>query len=166
MKNILFILFISISIVYPQQNDPWEKWSWLIGTWTGEGSGKPGMGSGEFSLVPDLDKKVLIRKNHSEYPAAKDKPEIIHDDLMIVYLDDKQNPDKAIYFDNENHVINYNISYSENTITLTSIKSDEMPVFRLTNYLLDKDTVNVKFEMSQTGETFQTYTEGKCIRKK
>jgi hypothetical protein len=112
------------------------------------------------------DKKILVRKNHSEYPAAKDKPEIIHDDLMVVYLDYKENPDKTIYFDNENHVINYSISYTENTITLTSLKSGEMPVFRLTYYLIDKDILNVKFEMSQTGETFQTYTEGKCIRKK
>jgi hypothetical protein len=53
MKKTVFILLISISLAYSQQNDPWEKWSGLIGTWTGEGSGKPGQGSGEFSLYPD-----------------------------------------------------------------------------------------------------------------
>jgi hypothetical protein len=35
----------------------------------------------------------------------------------------------------------------------------------LTYTLLEKETINVKFEMSQDGEKFTTYTEGKCKKR-
>jgi hypothetical protein len=41
-----------------------------------------------------------------------------------------------------------------------------MPMFRLTYLSIDKDTITVKFEMSQDGHTFKVYTEGTCRRKK
>ena len=80
-------LFVFASNCMGQQNTAWEKWAWLIGAWKGEGSGEPGQGGGTFSFTPDLDKKIIVRKSHSEYPATKDKPKIVHEDLMIVYLD-------------------------------------------------------------------------------
>jgi hypothetical protein len=89
------------------------------------------------------------------------KPAIIHDDLMIVYLDINGSPSKAIYFDNEGHIINYQITYSDKSIVLTSDKILNVPIFRLTYSLLDIDTVNTKFEMSQDGVRFTTYIEGK-----
>ncbi len=163
----LFILLLGISsLSLAQQDTTWQKWNWLVGDWTGEGSGTPGNGEGWFSLKPDLDGKVLIRKNHSEYPATTDKPKTIHDDLMVVYLDYAGQPAKAVYFDNEGHTINYAISYLEKSIVFTSGKVQNKPVFRLSYTSLGKETVDVKFEMSRDGETFQTYTEGKCIRKK
>ena len=151
---------------FGQQNQAWEKWNWLIGEWVGEGSGQPGRGGGTFSFKPDLDQKILVRKSHSEYPASANKPEIIHDDLMIVYLDNPENPNKAIYFDNEGHTINYSITYSDKFIVLTSDKVPNVPVFRLTYSLLDDASVNTKFEMSQDGEKFFTYIEGKSRKLK
>ena len=137
-----------------------------MGNWEGEGSGQPGQGGGTFSFKPDLDQKILIRKSHSEYPATANKPQIIHDDLMVVYLDNSGNPWKAIYFDNEGHTINYSITYAEKSIALTSDKTPNTPVFRLTYSLLDDATVNTKFEMSRDGEKFMTYIEGKSKRMK
>lgn len=169
MKKYILLSFTLFSILMPARGQQsaapnWDRWNWLIGEWVGEGDGQPGKGSGSFSLLPDLDKKVLVRKNHSEYPATKDKPATVHDDLMIVYGGE---PGKAIYFDNESHVINYGISSSDSSIVLTSGKMDKMPVFRLTYLLIDSNTITVKFEMSMNGgETFMTYTEGRCKRKK
>lgn len=165
--NALAIVLLGItSMSFGQQDTTWQKWNWLVGDWVGEGSGAPGQGGGWFSLQPDLNGKILVRRNHSEYPAKKDKPAISHDDLMIVYLDHAGQPDKAIYFDNESHTINYAITCLEKSIVFTSNKVPSMPVFRLTYAPLDKDTLSVKFEMSQDGESFRTYTEGKCTRKK
>ena len=164
LPAILLLIFTSMS--YGQQDTTWQKWNWLIGDWVGEGSGKPGEGSGAFSLQTDLGGKILVRNNHSEYPATKDKPTIIHDDLMIVYLDNAGQPRKAIYFDNENHTINYAIAYLDKSIILTSNKVQNMPMFRLTYVSLDKETITVKFEMSRDGDTFQMYTEGRCTRRK
>jgi hypothetical protein len=164
--RILLALFFSgiLSVSFGQQNDSWNKWSWLIGEWTGEGSGQPGLGGGIFSFRPDLDKKILVRKSHSEYPASENKPKVIHDDLMIIYPDQSGNPINAIYFDNEGHTINYTISYPNKSIVLTSEKARNIPVFRLTYTLLGNDTVNTKFEMSQDGVKFIVYIEGKSRR--
>jgi len=167
MRTKLFLLVVFsllISTSFAQQNSPWKDWSWLMGEWRGEGGGQPGQGGGTFSFKTDLDGKILIRKSHSEYPAAGNSPATIHDDLMIVSLNFSGNPTKAIYFDNEGHTISYAITYAPNTIVLTSEKIQSMPVFRLTYTLLDKQMVNTKFEMSQDGEKFMTYVEGKSIQ--
>src|SRR5882672_8896365 len=96
-------LLAILTTCFGQKNDPWIKWSWLIGEWKGEGDGQPGKGAGIFSFKEDLNEKILIRKSHSEYPAANNKPATVHDDLLIVYLDFSGIPSKAIYFDNEGH---------------------------------------------------------------
>jgi len=167
---ILTIMVLSFAqTVYAQQasTNHWDKWKNLIGEWVGEGSGQPGQGGGTFSFQTDLDGKILVRKSHSEYPAAQNKPAVIHDDLMIIYLDFSGTPSKAIYFDNEGHIINYSIAYSDRSIVLTSDEIQNLPVFRLTYALTDNKTVNVKFEISSQGnqEDFKTYVEGKSKKK-
>lgn len=139
----------------------WDKWSWLLGEWKGEGNGQPGQGGGTFTFKYDLDKKIIERKSHSEYPASGNKPKTVHDDLMIIYTDMSGNPSKAIYFDNEGHVINYNVTSSDRSIIMTSEKAGAIPVFRLTYSDLGSKSINTKFEMSQDGEKFMTYIEGK-----
>ena len=118
------------------------------------------------SLSLDLDKKILVRKSHTEFPATDKKAKEIHDDLMIVYSDNSGNPSKAIYFDNEGHTINYAVTFSDKSIILTSEKIQNAPVFRLTYTLLEDKRVNTKFEMSQDGEKFTTYIEGKSRKTK
>ena len=157
-----FLMFNS----FAQQNTAWTNWSWLMGEWKGEGSGQPGNGGGTFSFQSDLDGKILVRKSHSEYPAQGNRSATIHDDLMIVSLDYTGNPTKASYFDNEGHTISYSITYALNTVVLLSDKIPNVPTFRLTYTLLDKQTVNTKFEMSQDGEIFMTYIEGKSSKLK
>jgi hypothetical protein len=166
-KLILTIALLGFfCICLGQQKPVWDKWDRLIGDWLGEGGGIPGQGGGIFSFKLDLDGKILVRKSHSEYPAAADKPRVIHNDLMIVYPDFSGNPAKAIYFDNEGHTINYAIAYADKTIVLTSEKNPPMPVFRLTYTLLDDETVNTEFAMSKDGEKFTIYIEGKSKRKR
>jgi hypothetical protein len=158
LSAILTVLTIACS---GQQNAIWDKWNWLMGEWKGEGGGEPGQSGGTFSFGFDLDKKIIVRKSHSEYPATNNKPEVIHDDLMIIYPDGKQEPSKAIYFDNEGHIINYSISYENGAVILTSDKAGNAPLFRLTYTLIENNMVNTKFEMSQDGLIFIIYIEGK-----
>jgi hypothetical protein len=63
-------------------------------------------------------------------------------------------------------VITYSITYSDQSIALTSDKIPNVPIFRLTYTLLDDAIVNTKFEMSQDGEKYTTYIEGKSKKKK
>lgn len=148
---------------FGQQNSTWDKWNSYIGNWIGEGSGKPGQGGGTFSFSLNLDNNVLIRKSHSEYPSPEGKVQI-HEDLMIIYLDINKNPSRAIYFDNEGHTINYQISYTDKTIILTSDRVPNSPVFRLVYSMLDYETCNTRFELSQDGEKFTPYIEGNSKR--
>ena len=47
-----------------------------------------------------VQRKVLIRKSYAQYATSR------HEDLMVVYLEKDL---KAIYFDNEDHVIHYTV---------------------------------------------------------
>jgi hypothetical protein len=143
-----------------------EKWNFLVGTWIGEGSGQPGQGKGTFSFTFDLDQNILVRKSGTEFPASGGRPAFSHNDLMIIYPESGGNTSRAIYFDNEGHVIQYSVVYSGDSIILTSEKKGNLPVFRLTYNALDSETVNTKFEMSQDGENFTTYIEGKSKKPK
>jgi hypothetical protein len=166
IKNCLsaVLLFASVIVCSGQQDNTWDQWNWLIGKWQGEGSGQPGTGSGTFSFEFSLDNNILVRKSHSEYPAAENKPEIIHDDLMIIYQDMNTGLFRAVYFDNESHTIFYTATFNEKSITLTSDKIPGNPVFRLIYSLLDNDTVFTQFEISQDGQVFMPYIDGKSIR--
>ncbi|MDP4223271.1 MAG: hypothetical protein Q8868_08165 [Bacteroidota bacterium] len=159
-KILLTVAILGFGYVCSGQNSSWDKWNWLTGEWIGEGSGKPGQGSGTFSFAFDLDRNILVRKNHTEYPATGTRPQTMHNDLMIVYPDPGGNITKAIYFDNEGHTINYTITYSEKSVTFTSDKIPNMPVFRLIYTLIDNGTVNIQFQMSQDGIKFNPYLEG------
>ena len=164
--SILFTIFLlSMPLTAQQKSNTWEKLNYLIGNWKGEGSGKPGEGEGYFTFKLDLDKNILVRTSHSEYPATDNKPATIHNDLMIIYRDYTGTPNRAIYFDNENHVINYSITYTTNNdIVFTSDKIPNVPTFRLTYSIMNDITVNIRFEMSQDGEKYFTYIEGKSKR--
>jgi hypothetical protein len=156
---------ISLIIVcYPlicnsQHTGAWDKWNWLIGEWQGEGSGIPGEGYGTFSFSFDLDRNIIIRRSHSDYTAGDFKRKTIRDDLMIVYITN-DNRDRAIFFDNEGHTINYTITYTDSSIVLTSDINPHTPVFRLIYTSLNGETVYTKFQMSRDGISFMTYVEG------
>jgi len=158
--------------VLPRANageDAWEAHRFLEGEWTGEGSGKPGEGKGRFSFAFELQGKVLVRRNHSEYPASAGRPAITHDDLMVVYRGDGGKQIKAIYFDSEDHVIHYTATVSEDkrTITYVSDKVTAAPRYRL-SYTKGKDQkVSIKFEIAPPGkpDAFKTYLEGSADRK-
>lgn len=162
-----FLIIVTGAVSGQGKNSNWVRLNYLTGNWKGEGSGKPGEGQGYFSFKPDLDNNIFVRKSHSEYPAQKDKPLIVHDDLLIIYPDSSGNPGKAIYFDNEGHVINYSVTFpNDSDIVFTSDKTPSAPVFRLTYSVIDSNTVNTIFAISQDGKNFRTYVEGKSQRSK
>jgi len=79
------------------QGRAWAPLAFLLGVWLGEGGGDPGQGTGWFSFLPDLQGKILVRKNHADYPASADWPAFAHDDLLIVYKDVLGGALRAIY---------------------------------------------------------------------
>ncbi len=146
-----------------------SKWSALVGEWAGEGSGNPGNGAGTSSFQFDLQKQVLVRRSHSEYPAAGGRPATVHDDLMVIYPGAGEES-RAIYFDNEGHVIDYTATWSAagDTLTFLSKPTASAPQFRLTYKKIDAQTLNVAFEMAPPGQAgaFKPYVSGRLKRTK
>ena len=162
-KSIVVLLIVICYNSFSQSTTAWEKWSWLIGEWEGEGSGQPGQGTGSFSFRLDLDNKILTRRNFASYPATKERPSFHHEDVMMVYP--ATNSAKAIYFDNEGHVINYSVTVTDNVIVFLGDKVQGAPVFRLTYARSDSKKVAIKFEISSDGENFKMYIEAAARKK-
>jgi hypothetical protein len=152
----------------PDQSARWGPLQPLVGAWTGEGGGGPGQGSGSFSFQPDLQGKILVRKNRAEYPATKDRPAFVHDDLMVVYRDTPEAPLRAIYFDSEGHTIRYEVQgpTDGSEAILVSAAEPGTPRYRLTYTRAGKDRLKIKFEVAPPGnpEQFATYIEAGARR--
>lgn len=148
-------------------NNAWAALEFLVGEWSGEGSGDPGQGAGGFTFKWDLDKKVLLRTNFADYPAAKERPAFSHRDLMVIYADSASGGLRAIYFDNEGHVINYAVRTSQDPylIEFTSDPTPKSPGYRLSYGKTGDAAVSIKFEIAPPGQAFATYIEARAHRK-
>lgn len=174
MKKSLLLTLLLLALVprlgAPQASNPnrWRAWQFLLGEWIGEGTGAPGEGSGGFSFTLDLQGQILVRRNHAAYPASKDRPAYSHDDLMVVYAESGGEPSRAIYFDNEGHVIHYTALFSDGgkTLTFLSDAAPAAPRFRLTYTKVDDNSVSIKFEIAPPGkpEAFATYIQASARR--
>jgi hypothetical protein len=146
----------------------WGALEYLAGDWTGEGGGVPGQGGGSFSFKPDLQGKVIVRKNHAQYPATKERAAFAHDDLMVVYRDSPDAPMHAIYFDSEGHTIRYGVQGSADgsAIVFVSAADTPGPRYRLTYTRVDQERLKIKFEIAPPGHTeeFATYIEAAARR--
>jgi hypothetical protein len=134
------------------------KWQAVIGEWKGENASGESAGSCGFHL--DLADHIIVRTNHAVLAAAA------HDDLMIIYPSAQEDKGKAIYFDNEGHVIDYDAEWSADGATLTLLsKPSAGPQFRLTYKREDEKTFSVVFAMAASGQgSFKVYTSGKMKR--
>jgi hypothetical protein len=168
---LLCILLLAIPLFAqpPKTENPWAPLAFLMGEWTGEGSGQPGQGSGGFSFLPDLEKNVLVRKNRADYPATKDRLAFSHTDLMIVYREPGAIKLRAIYFDSEGHVIHYTVDPSADgdAVQFLSDASNTNPRYRLTYTKTGADAVGIQFEIAVPGkpDSFSTYIQATARRK-
>lgn len=137
--------------------DDWGPVQFLVGRWTGEGAGQPGSGSGSFSLLPDLQGKVLVRKSFAEYPAANGRPAMRHDDLMVIYRQPESGELRAMYYDSEGHVIAYAVKAVEGGVAFVSENPQNQTRYRLTYLSASQDRARIKFEIAPPGNAFAQY---------
>jgi hypothetical protein len=146
----------------------WDAWQYLIGEWIGEGGGQPGQGGSVMTFEFDLQRQVLLRRNHMDFIATKDRPAFAHDDLTVIHPDEGGTM-RGTYYDNEGHIIQYTVSpiVNQDTIIFISDPLPAAPRFRNT-YLKGKNgTVLTRFEIAPPGnpEGFAVYVEG-VVKKK
>jgi len=146
----------------------WDSLRFLLGKWVGEGTETGQAGAGYCSFEAGLQGKVLVRKNHSEYPATSDHPAISHDDLMIIYPDGARQQLRAFYTDNEGNVIHYTVAASSDGKGAVFLGDAEpgAPRYRLTYKPAQPDHIAITFEMAPPGkpDQFQKFIEGKMRR--
>ena len=146
----------SIKTASAQLTDELAPLAFLIGTWEGVGSGSPGASAGEFSFESQVQGHVLVRHNMSDSPSGH------HEDVMLLYAAPRVGL-RAIYVDNEDHVINYAVSLSEEPkgAVFLSDNVPGMPRFRLSYRVKPDGTAGIVFEMAPPGTTeFKVYLEG------
>ncbi|MCE5247502.1 MAG: hypothetical protein ABFD84_14810 [Candidatus Polarisedimenticolia bacterium] len=138
---------------------PLAPLDFLIGEWTGGGSGAPGAGVGGTTFARELQGRVVVRTNFADYPAGGERAAFRHDDLMVVYVD-ADGRLKADYFDDEGHVIRYAVQAREGGgVVFVGEAAPGTPRFRLT-YAPDADGVVAgTFEIAPPDkpEAFKTY---------
>lgn len=169
VNRLLAVVFLCSAIVCTGNSastapvaDSWKSLRFLMGTWEAktEGGSAGAVGSGTYTFQLELRNHVLARHSTSEGCKGPEAYNCEHTDLLYVYEDAPAEPYKAIYFDNEGHVIHYDVSTpSATTAVFLSDASQPGPQFRLT-YELRDSTMYGKFQMRMPGQSqFKSYLE-------
>lgn len=140
------------------------KWRVLEGLW--EGENQPGGASGACGFRFDLADHILIRTNSAKLAGSA---AVVHDDLMVITPDISTDKAKAMYYDNEGHVIQYDAEWSQDgNVLIFASKLGSGPQFRLTYKKLGTDEFLVSFGIAPPGasNSFKAYTSGKITRAK
>lgn len=161
-RNVTVVVIVSMLFLLageaapaPEAADPWSGMRFLLGEWT-TGGDVPGEPSGSCSFALDLDGKILVRKNRAVYAAKPgEKAGTTHDDLLIVHS--APGGLVATYFDNEGHVIEYQVSTSDAGVTFESPEKTPGPRYRLVYEKKDGSTIAGAFSIAPPGKSFRTY---------
>ena len=174
IKKLVVSALICASTLYAQTTpspspDPWKPLQFLIGGWEAKTRGgfAGAVSSGTYSFQLELRNHVLGR--HESYTGCKGPADFDcdHGDLLYVYPDGSGQSYKAIYFDNEGHVIHYDVSVpNPTTAVVLSDSSQSGPQFRL-SYELKGSRMNGKFQVRSPGQAeFKSYLEWSGHKKK
>jgi hypothetical protein len=159
MKRIIVALVLALPLMAVGQStppaDPFKALSFLEQNWEANTNGYGGVKSvGTYTFRRELGGHILARRATGDVackgPAGFDCD---HGDLLYVYQDAPSQPLKAIYFDNEGHVIHYDVTVPTATsVVFLSEPSRPGPQFRLTYEL--KDSVMLgKFQSRMPGQS-------------
>ncbi|HEY3400008.1 MAG TPA: hypothetical protein VGK03_05195 [Geothrix sp.] len=140
------------------RGDVFAPLRFLVGEWRGEGDGRPGASAGMAAFRFELEGRALVRHSHADYPAANGRPASHHEDLLTVFAEGGQL--KALYLDNEDHVIRYLVAGTPEGAVFTS-ETGPGPRFRMTYLKKAESLVSLRFEFAPPGkpEAFTAYIE-------
>jgi len=151
----------------PAQADPWAGVRFLLGSWSAKSTGgmAQAQASAGYAFRLELRDHVLARHSRSGSCTAPDDFDCQHSDLLYIYPAGNGLTLQAIYFDNEGHVIHYEVSTPKpGTVVFLSNAAQPGPQFRLSYELLNGIMAG-KFEMKMPGQTeFMSYLEWSGMR--
>lgn len=165
MRRLLITLLLAAPLAaQAPAPDPFAPLRFLLGTWVGEGGGRPGQASGEATFSLELDGHALVRRSWAETPATQGRAASRHEDRITVYPE--AGALRALYVDNEGHVIHYAVTAVPDGAVLLS-EPGPGPRFRLTYRRAGADTVALAFDIAPPGkpDAFMTYLQATTRRK-
>lgn len=168
MMLIIIALFVIPLPASAQESDPWAPFNFLIGHWSGIGSGKPGEavpGSSVFSF--ELDKSIIMRKNRVQSePVPGQTTGRVHEDLLFIYRQTGEENFRAIYFDNEKHVINYTVTFPDKqpSVVFENVATGQSTRFKLAYELTADGILTTDFLIAPPGGEFKSYIKGTAKR--
>lgn len=137
----------------PETNNQWSALSFLEGTWDAKAASNSGAAAvGSYTFRLELRDHILARHGDLSQCKGPSTFDCDHGDLLYIYRDAPGSPLKAIYFDNEGHVIHYDVSTpSPTSAVFLSDSSQPGPQFRLV-YELKAEVMYGKFQMRIPGQ--------------
>jgi hypothetical protein len=148
--------------------DPWTALGFLEGTWAADtrGGGAGAQSNGTYTFKFELKHHVLVRRSDSAACKGPANYDCDHTDVLYIYRDAENQPLKAIYFDNEGHVIHYGVATPDSTTAMfVSEASASRPQFRLI-YELRDSVMSGKFQMRMPGQAeWKSYLEWSGAKK-
>jgi len=146
----------------PATPDPWAGIRFLIGSWETKttGGAAQAQAAAVYTFRLELRDHILARHSRSGACVNPDDAECQHNDLLYIYPEGGAGSFKAIYFDNEGHILHYDLSIPKpGTAVFLSDAAQPGAQYRLTYTLLD-GVMSGQFEMKLPGQTdFVSYLE-------
>lgn len=147
------------------ESGPFAPLAFLVGTWSAQAQGSTGASAaGSYSFNLEMGNHLLTRHSSTGDCKGPSDYNCSHGDLLYVYAEGRVL--KAIFFDNEGHVIHYDVSVPEpDTAVFLSDASVPGPQYRLI-YVLKDGVMSGKFQMRQPGHTeWKSYLEWSGVKK-
>jgi hypothetical protein len=158
MQRVLILAAIGACLLGAQtsttENEGWNALHFLEGTWEAatQGGAAKATVSGTYSFRKELGGRILARHSSSSGCKGPTDFDCDHSDLLYIYPEG-QGPLKAIYFDNEGHVIHYDVTTPTPTSAVfLSEGSTPGPHFRLV-YELKEGIMSGRFQVQMPGKT-------------
>ncbi len=147
----------------------WDRLEFLIGDWVSPVSGQPGQGIAGYSTFSyALDRKIIVRNSRAEFaPAPGEEKGLVHDDLLISYQQPGETKLRAVYFDNEGHIIFYRVLFpdAQPGVVFESEGTEMSPQARLV-YTTEADgTLVTEFSVALPGGPLLSHVKGKLTRR-
>ncbi len=148
--------------------DTWDQLQFLIGTWSSPVSGQPGEGvAGSSTFSYQLGEKIITRTSRAEFaPEPGEREGNVHEDLLIIYPQPGDPPLRAMYFDNEGHIIHYTLSFppEQPGVVFDNDASAPGPRARLVYEQTADGTLKVEFFVAAPGGELLSHVNGTLKR--
>lgn len=148
--------------------NPWDQLQFLIGSWSSPVSGQPGEGiSGSTIFSYQLNQKIMVRSSRAEFAPEPGKTQgNVHEDLLVIYQQPGEAHLRAIYFDNEGHIIHYTLSFptGQPSVVFESEATATSPRARLVYEVASDGKLRIEFSVAAPGGELMSHVSGTVIR--